>query len=101
MQNISIQSNGVEAFCDSDECQVEFSSIDTPKISSVTPTLFKHSNTTLKIYGESFGNHSSQINVKIGSQNCAVVSSNDKLVECILEKLDLGNQRVNIKTKGK
>ena len=100
IQKINVKSNGIEAIC-YENCNIEFSSKTTPILNSVTPILFNQTNMTLTIKGENFGNDTSQIEVNVGAQLCDAISSNETLIQCILENLEFGNQKLVVKRRGK
>lgn len=92
--NLTVTINNQTVVCESN-CTLEYSSIYTPYLSSVSPTSVSDS-TEIIINGGNFGSSSSKLNVQIGTQMCQVTNSNDNQINCTLNGLDLGPQKITV-----
>ena len=70
---VSVIVNGVEALCRTD-CNFTINSTFTPIVESVLPSTVSDSTTQIVITGQTFGTEKSTLNVKVGKQNCTLVS---------------------------
>ena len=92
--------NGVEAFYNRSS-NFSFTIDVTPEISSISPITFDDLNTTFTINGKKFSNDMSKVQVTIGSETCELVSSSLTSISCVLPRLNLGAQYVNVLVKSK
>ena len=87
--------NGVKANC-TINCNFTFTIDSTPEISSISSNNFNDLNTTFTINGSKFSADMSKVKVTIGDEICNVESSSLTSISCILPRLSLGSQNVNI-----
>ena len=80
--------------------QFNYSSAITPIIDSVDP-LEVSSSSLITINGSNFGNDSTNVNVKIGSEVCLIETVNDLQIMCQLKGLNLGPQDILVNINGK
>ena len=87
--------NGVKAICNAN-CNFTFTIDSTPELSSISSNKFNDLNTTFTINGSKFSADMSKVQVTIGDEICYIDSSSLTSISCILPKLNLGSQNVNI-----
>ncbi|XP_061168814.1 fibrocystin-L-like [Saccostrea echinata] len=86
----SSQGQWFPAVCE-DECKFTYDAAFTPSLTSISPNVVNGTKeTTVTIEGSGFGNETSDIFVKIGGENCQVVSVSNSSVECMLGNLPAG-----------
>ena len=91
--------NGEKAICDPN-CNFTFTNLSTPEIISISPQTFEDLSTTFTISGIRFSENSSNIHVTIGTETCEVTYANDTEIVCVLARLNLGQQKINVYVKG-
>ena len=95
---VSVIVNGVGALCRAD-CNFTINSTFTPIVQSVFPSTVSDSTTQIVITGQTFGTEKSTLNIKVGKQNCTLVSVEDTSITCsLLDGLDLGDQAIEVIT---
>ncbi len=98
--NITLYVNGYQVVTEIDNSYA-FSAEDTPEILSVSPTSVSLANTEITISGNLFGTSSSDVEVKIGVQDCVVSTVTNTEIKCTLSGLEIGDQSVNLRIKSK
>ncbi|CAF0814130.1 unnamed protein product, partial [Brachionus calyciflorus] len=96
--NISMITNELEVFFETEFLTYTFDSSLNPIITSITPNEIDRE-TNITILGENFVSDFSDIAIQIGNQNCEVLYSNSTMIECNLKGLDLGANSVALKIK--
>ena len=92
--------NGFQALCVNNNCSYTFSSVSTPKVTSVSPNTV-NSSTLVTINGDVFGTDLSKVHVMIGGEICQVATVQQTIITCNLQALPLGKQAVVVKVDGK
>ena len=98
--DVRVYVNGVKAICNVTDT-FRFTIDVTPEISSILPNNFGDQNTTFTISGSKFSNDVSKIQVTIGTEICELVSSNLTSISCVLPRLNLGAQYLNVLVNSK
>ena len=97
---VSVYVNGLQAVCINNNCNYNYATSITPKISSVSPNSLSDTNTLLTINGQNFNTDASKVKVNVGAENCQVLTSSKTKITCTLNRLALGDQQVVIIVDG-
>jgi hypothetical protein len=95
--DVYIYVKNVLAICES--CYFEYSDMITPTVTSISPSSID-SGSLMTIKGSRFGSDMSIVKVRIGKQNCAMVSLSTDTLTCQLDGLSLGSQLVTVSIDG-
>ena len=101
--DVIVYVNGIKAKClitGNIKCVFKFTIDSTPEVSSVSPTSFTSLNTAFTISGSKFSNDMTQVQVTIGTETCELTASNLTSISCVLPRLNLGAQLINIVVNG-
>lgn len=94
---IQIFVDRLKAVCD--ECSFDFSTSVTPRVDSISPISVNKS-TTMTINGSFPENNATKVSVKVGDEDCRVISLNSEQLLCVLNGLGLYENKVKINIKG-
>ena len=100
--SVKVRSNGqdVEANC-TGSCAFEFSSSQTPTVTSVSPTAISTNDTELTIVGTGFGSDSNAVNVSLGGAPCDISDITATTITCLAEEPIVGTHAVDVYIDGK
>ena len=96
VKDVKVIVNGVEAIS---AVTLEFSSSIAPSISSVSPSSLDAGG-VITLTGTNYGSDTSLLNVKVGSENCQVLTATETELTCRVAGVNLGSQAITINLVG-
>jgi hypothetical protein len=97
--NLSISIGDLNNAIECLNCSFEFNSTYASIINSVTPISVDQANVEITIVGSNFDSDLNRIKVNIGQQECSVTFATETEIKCLLNGLNLGENKVTVNIK--